>query len=138
MNVLERPIKFKHFKREELEIFKAWLAEYKPVGYIETDVHLETPESLEVMRRHPDYPIEFRRPQMKRIDAVWYKRDEIWLLEIKERIRHSAIGELLTYRMLFVEQRRPDLPVRLGIIAKDKDKAVQQACEQMGITYWFV
>lgn len=138
MRILERPIKFKHFKREELEIFKDWLAETKPDGYIETDVHLETPESLEILRRYPDYPPAFRRPAMKRIDAVWYRPDEIYLLEIKERIRHSAIGELLTYRQLFSEQRRPMKPLRLGIIARHKDLAVQAACKSLGIHFWLV
>lgn len=138
MNILERRIKFRHFSRDEYEVFKTWVDETKPDGYIETDVHLESIESLEVLRRYPDWPPEGRRVYMKRIDAVWYRPGEIWLLEVKKRISNAAVGALLTYKMLFTEQRKPMKPVRLGIIARYTNLEVQRLCNTLGIKFWIV
>lgn len=43
----------------------------------------------------------------KRIDAVGYKPGEVWILEVKPEAGVTAIGQLLTYKMLFIEKYRP-------------------------------
>lgn len=43
----------------------------------------------------------------KRIDAVGYKAGETWLFEVKPEAGVTAVGQLVTYKMLFLEKYRP-------------------------------
>lgn len=43
----------------------------------------------------------------KRIDAVGYKAGETWIIEVKPEAGVTAIGQLVAYKMLFIEKYRP-------------------------------
>jgi hypothetical protein len=43
----------------------------------------------------------------KRIDAVGYKAGETWIFEVKPEAGVTAVGQLVTYRMLYIEKYRP-------------------------------
>ena len=43
----------------------------------------------------------------KRIDAVGYKAGETWIFEVKPEAGVTAVGQLVTYKMLFTEKYRP-------------------------------
>lgn len=43
----------------------------------------------------------------KRIDAVGYKAGETTIFEVKPEAGVTAVGQLVTYKMLFIEKYRP-------------------------------
>lgn len=43
----------------------------------------------------------------KRIDAVGYKAGETWIFEVKPEAGVSAVGQLVTYRLLYIDKFRP-------------------------------
>lgn len=43
----------------------------------------------------------------KRIDAVGYKAGEVCIFEVKPEAGVTAVGQLVTYKMLFIEKYRP-------------------------------
>jgi hypothetical protein len=64
----------------------------------------------------PDLPVpeiflqDFQELTKKRIDAVGYNKNGATLFEVKPRAGTSALGQLLTYKILFT-QSYPDVPI---------------------------
>ena len=129
----EIPRRFPHAKPIETEILKKWL-EQAPLGTeYEFDVRLY-PEIRPLRPTDdPEMYYAWMMLRAKRIDVVAHTRDAIWLLEVKDRLRPSAIGQLLVYRNLYERQFRPLLPIRLGVICGDTDPMVEPACADLGI-----
>lgn len=55
----------------------------------------------------------------KRIDAVGYKKDGIYIIEVKPNAGMSALGQIITYRQLYIEEFNPNDKV-FGAIVTDK------------------
>ena len=55
------------------------------------------------------YEEDFRILTQKKIDAVGYRGNEIWLIEIKPNAGSRALGQILTYEKLYTKQF-PELP----------------------------
>jgi hypothetical protein len=70
----------------------------------------------------------------KRIDAVTFGPDEIWIIEVKPEASISALGQLLTYTDLFIASRKPDLPVRSVLICETIDRDMAQIFKKHNIT----
>lgn len=62
------------------------------------------------------YAKSFKILTQKKIDVVGYIRNEIWIVEVKPFASSSALGQLLTYRLLYDETYSPKLPVKMMII----------------------
>ena len=74
----------------------------------------------------------------KRIDAIAETTGEIYVIEIKDRLRPSAVGQALTYKTLYEEQFAPHKPVKAAIITEYDDIDMQQVCSVYNITVWIV
>jgi len=80
----------------------------------------------------------WNRLTSKRIDAVGETVAEIYVCEIKDRLRPSAVGQALTYLVLYKEQFKPEKVVIPAIIAKYGDPDMQHVCDVYGIKTWLV
>lgn len=54
----------------------------------------------------------------KRADAIAQRADQVLLIEVKVRVNPSSLGQLLTYRDLFVQQYGVLRPVRMLAIGR--------------------
>ena len=127
---------FPHFKPHEVQIMWEFLTRRLLPGDYEFDVRL-FPEIRPVRpEEDPEMYFSWMMLRAKRIDAVCKTFDAIWLLEVKDVLRPSAIGELLTYRTLYDRQFHPLLPIRLGVVCGEDDELVRPACEEQGIRVW--
>lgn len=63
---------------------------------------------------------------------------ETWILEIKPRASFSALGQLLGYAVLYMAERRPPRPPRLGVIAERTQPDLAGVLLNFGIELFLV
>ena len=125
--------RFKHFKPREAEL--AFVAERLGLlpGECTFNYLLEPPKRP---LRPGESPEEYRLWQFlrsKEIDAVCETTDAVYIIEFKDRARPSGIGQLLTYRELYIAQAKPSKPVKLRYIVGEGDPQVEEAAKRLGI-----
>jgi hypothetical protein len=59
-----------------------------------------------------------------RIDAVGYRKTEIWIFEVKVRAGRSALGQVDSYLYWFRKERNPSLPTQAAIVCKYVDNNI--------------
>jgi len=74
----------------------------------------------------------------KRIDAVVFTPEEIFVIEVKPRAGHSALGQALMYRHRYRIEKAPALPVVGGIVAERADPDIPELCQIHRIRLWIV
>ncbi len=79
-----------------------------------------------------------RRLTQKRVDVVAHTKEATWILEIKPRSGPSAVGQLLTYLSLYVDQFPTPQPVVVGIIADRNSYDMFPVYEALGIKLFLV
>jgi len=134
----ELPLRFPHFRPEEIKILKKFIDARVIVGKWSTDVRLgyELTEEEKKLAPHEQKMIISLRE--RRIDAVCETPTEIWILEVKDKLRASGIGQLLTYEYFYKERFKPVKPVRLGYIAAIDDPTLHPLLDEKKIAYWIV
>ncbi|RLI83107.1 MAG: hypothetical protein DRP01_09350 [Archaeoglobales archaeon] len=129
------PRKFPHLKLVERYIATKWVMDERiPDSQLKWDVKLYVPLPEHVKRLLT--PEELRMTQeltAKRIDCVWEKENEIVIVEVKDKVRHSALGQLLAYRDMYIEQYKPRKPVRMLLVCGADDPPVRKVLEKYGI-----
>jgi len=91
----------------------------------------------------PDYMTDaeatlWSRLTSKRIDAVAETTGNIYTIEIKDRLRPSAVGQALTYKTLYEEQFAPRKPVTAAIVTEFDDYDMQHVCSVYNVKVWIV
>lgn len=72
----------------------------------------------------------------KRIDAVGYQPGKIWIIEVKERPGVGAIGQILSYVVLYQRQFNPELDLIPCIVADIVEPDIRTVLNEHGVT-WF-
>ncbi len=65
----------------------------------------------------------------KRIDLVFEKESEIWLIEAKRQLNFVALGQVLTHKKLYEHKTLPLKNIKLGIVCEETDAEVEEACK---------
>lgn len=105
--------KYPHMLPHEEAIWDRFIEEYGlPVGGISYDVHLGVGAPVD-----PDWP-EWMTRMVKvlsthRADVVVDRSDEVVIIEIKSIAGMGAVGQLVGYEALYLQQFGLDRPVRL-------------------------
>jgi hypothetical protein len=73
-----------------------------------------------------------------RIDVVIETPANIYVCEVKDRLRPSAIGQALTYSLLYQKIHKPNKPVIPAIITAMDDPDTHSVCDKYGIKIWVV
>lgn len=68
-----------------------------------------------------------------RIDAVVHRKSSIWLVEVKEVVSTSAIGQMVSYYHYYVQEHKPMKPVYIAVVAEDYKVAVVDVAKRYGI-----
>lgn len=69
----------------------------------------------------------------KSIDLVFQKKDEIWLIEAKKKLNYEALGQVITYKTLYLHKVPPSKEVKLGIVCEGGDSEIEAACKSKGV-----
>jgi len=129
-------VKFPHYKPEEIEVMRRFLALNRLEGIYTFWVVLDTPQSVELRRKHASEPTIWM--WQKQIDAICETEKEIWIIEVKERVRPSAVGQLLVYQDLYVKQYNPVKNVKKLLIARLDDPSIHDTLKRYKIRWELV
>jgi len=125
---------FRHFRPAEIAIAKEFIRSAVLEGTYYFDVYLLTEEALDWMRRQPEAMVRMAIPYAHRIDAVCIRREVIWLMEFKTRLKYSAIGQLSGYIDWFRRQYRYPQPVKgLAVFWYDRPE-LHETCRRLRIS----
>jgi hypothetical protein len=73
-----------------------------------------------------------RNSQMK-IDMLAWQGEQPFIFEMKERAIHAALGQLQTYRHLWMEENPDALEPRLAVVARTIDPDMPRVFDAAGI-----
>jgi len=158
---MSRIIRFVHMKKEEIELAKKFLDKLENFIRVETSVKLFPPQEYinevveEAIREYAKasrISIETAREIMrkykiidmiinnlaKRIDIVVEFDSEIWLVEVKDKLRPSGIGELFTYLYWYKKLYKPTKPVRLVYVVHERDVMIEEVCKYYNIKIIYI
>jgi len=113
-------VRFRHYKPAELEIARKFIADATLPGTYYFDVYLRTAASDTIVYEMQPLDTADAAPWMLRIDAICVKPGAVWIIEFKDRLRPSLIGQLLSYASLYKTQYQPKKPIlTAGVVGRD-------------------
>lgn len=71
-----------------------------------------------------------------RIDMLAWQGAQPFIFEVKERATHAAIGQLLTYRHLWMEEHPDDPAPQLAVIARTIDPDMERVFANSDVTVY--
>lgn len=74
----------------------------------------------------------------KRSDAIAELKDELWIIEVAEHPEMRAVGQLITYEALFLEDPKIDKPIKKILVATSIDADIATALKAVNITLYIV
>lgn len=120
---------------EDIPIWERFLDKYHAhfAGF-DYDVKVGTPVEM-----NPEWPPNIKAMAValtkKRIDAIGYSPGRIWIFEVKPNAGTTALGQIITYRDLFIFEKSP-IRETLGCIVTDRENRDARAlAEKYGIRY---
>ena len=109
-NTSHLKVKYPHMLKNDVSLWESFLKLYGDYfDVFDYDVHLGegNPVKLPAL---PNIVSATKSLTQKRIDAVGYRNDEVWIFEVKPDAGLSALGQLIGYRDLWIRERgRPDI-----------------------------
>ena len=129
---------FRHYKPEELELSRSFVASGRILGTWYLDVYLQTPRSKEILATMNPTTAGEAVPWMNRIDAIALEGAATHIIEFKLALRPTGRGELVTYKEQYAEQYKPRGPIFLEYVVRYDRPEHHAACENAGIRLWIV
>jgi len=124
MGVIQNPaqtlqserLRFPGMLPREIIIFRNWLRMYE-TQYDRIEYNVRIGSGLDPGPTWPDYVRQSAIANTQlRIDAVAYKGDAVTLIEVKDKAGASALGQLLTYEAVWLEDHPGSAPPALTLI----------------------
>lgn len=128
--------KYPHLVGSDIPTWDTWIRAHGQLfsGY-DYDVHVGA--GLEPDRDQP-YPLQtmWIGLTQKRIDVVGYRPGEIWLIEVKDRPTTAAVGQALSYQILYQADYNPIHPPIPCIIAGSIEPDIELVLVHFGVRFW--
>jgi len=130
--------RYAHMRQWETIITDRFIQKKIMPGNYTYDVHLKVRESPLPEYMSENERLLWNRITAKRIDIVIKTMDTIYVCEVKDRLRPSAIGQALTYKTLYKEQFKPTKKVIPAIICEYTDLDMLHVAKVYNIIVWRV
>ena len=72
----------------------------------------------------------------KRIDVVAERDGEIWIFEVKPDAGLSAIGQVLSYKVLYKQHFKEEREIKLAIVTTRVDDDIREVAKEYGIVVY--
>lgn len=132
-------IKFPHYTSEEEFIAKQFILSGTLKGEWYADVKLKSRKANWIHDYKEPWRSMWEALTAKRIDLLCINPKAIYIIEVKRYMLSSGIGQLITYRNMFLEEYRPDVPVYLYYVTYYHDPDIVALAKKLGIyTWWMV
>jgi len=130
--------KYPHMRLWESAIMDKYHDKVGMVGEWSYDVPLKVRETPLPPYMTDNENLLWQRITAKRIDAVCERKNVIYIIEIKDRLRPSALGQVLTYLTLYAEQFAPQKPLQGVILTEYTDLDMLHVCDVHNVKVWVV
>ncbi|MCK5504537.1 MAG: hypothetical protein KAJ10_05215 [Thermodesulfovibrionia bacterium] len=130
--------KYPHARIWEERIIDKFKEKYGVAGEWTHDIRLkikDPPDHTFMSTKEGDL---WRIQTAKRVDIVIVKPRVIYVIEVKDRLRPSAIGQALTYKNLYEWQHKPGQEVIPAIVTEYTDPDMLDVARFYGIKIWVV
>jgi len=131
-------IKFPHYTEREKEALLQFMRQGIVHGQWQFEVRLVSKKVKWITKPEDPYYRMWLKNTAKRIDAVCIDAAHVHLIEVKEYLLPSGVGQLLLYRKMYLEQHKPKKPIKLWYVAYWPDPDVEELCKELGIEVWTV
>jgi hypothetical protein len=135
---LKLPKRIPHLKPEEMRVWERFAASNIISGKVYADVHLKPPDIPKPAFATPEEWAWYAYLKSPRIDAVIETSDCIYVVQVKDWLRQSAIGEVQFYYYHYINEFKPTKPVKMMIVAGRDNPKVREVCEKLGILVYIV
>ena len=125
--------KFPHFKPIERRLATLFIQKYRIEGKYAFSVPLPTTRAKILMQKEEEWLRREAYLYCFKLDILIDCDYYYYIIEVKERIRPSALGQLAIYHDLFIREYKPNKPVYLGITYLIRDTDVETAAYARGI-----
>lgn len=125
--------KYPHLKPEDVETWEAFI-DKNPDAYERVDYDY-------ALGHVPDHAAEAERLGISgveklnqyKVDVVGYKKDAVHIIELKGKATAAALGQIFLYRQLYSEERRPVVPTKAVIIAREATLDLPRIAEMQDV-----
>jgi hypothetical protein len=69
----------------------------------------------------------------KRADVIAETRDKVWIIEVTSEAHIKALGQLMTYKSLWLEDPKNSKPVEMVLVCDEEDADVVASMQGYGI-----
>lgn len=125
--------KYPHLSTEDIGIWERFLDSYAG-AYRAFDYDVRVGEGEEPLPTlEPKYRAMAKALTQKRIDAVGYRDNEIWIFEVKPRAALSALGQIISYTELYILTFNPTETIVPAVVCEMVDRDVKPLMTNRGI-----
>ena len=126
-------VKYPHLKPEDVATWNAFIEQF-PDHYTSVDYDTPVGELQELAAEAQRLEIAgSEQVNRYKIDCVGYREGGIDIIELKGKATPSAIGQVLSYRTLYLKQIKSTVPVRAVIITRETAPEMDALCEEHGV-----
>lgn len=137
-NPLMYRIPFPHFTKEEADVLRRFIEAGLIKGKWYFDVRLTSQKAKFVEKLPSPWAWMWQQLTAKRIDAVCVSENAVHIIEVKRYMLSSGVGQLITYRDMFIKEYEPSGPVVLWYVTFYHDPDIVRLCESLNINTWYV
>ena len=120
--------KYPHMTQEESDVWSRFIQE-NPGRFDSTDYDFRVGEGVQV---NSEWPVTYQNMatalSQKRIDVVAWKNEKPTIVEVKQRVGLSTLGQVLGYQVLFKKDlpavKVPELLVVCSVLEVDDEKVL--------------
>jgi hypothetical protein len=136
LGVGEKPIvrvKYTHMLKEDYATWSAFLeSDIIRLDEVWYDVHVG--REMAVPPGSPEYMLAVVSGiSRKRIDVVGRSGGTIYIIEVKPHANMEAIGQVITYRELFVKEFEISGPVRMLVVSQTSDADILKTAQDLQV-----
>jgi len=128
----------RHMRIWERTIMMRFIEKKILVGKYDFDIHVRVAEPIYPTPLPDNFKYMWEKLTNKRIDAICETEDTIWIIEVKDRLRPSGIGQLLTYKILYTTKYMPAKKVELAYVSAVDDTDIRHICDAYNIHVFIV
>jgi len=129
-------MKFRHFSPEEKEIMKAFMEAHPALFNYRFDVRVGGKKAELADIKEEWVKLMWKSLLAKRIDAVAEDRSYLYIIEVKQWMLLSGVGQLLGYKELYKQTYPVIKPIKLVYAVRYPDPDVIDVCKAYGINWW--
>jgi len=132
------PRRFPHFKKIETEIMKRFLAGKYIMGKYTFDYRLPVTIDPRWEMLPPNLKKMMIALKQRRLDALCETQRVDYIIEVEPRLSSRGIGQLLTYKHIYMTKVKPGKRIELVSVVASADKDTLEVAKAHGITVYVV